>query len=206
MREKLLRDFLMLWSTVDPIGTLALFAALTAGAGAAERRRTAIRATLYSLAILVGAIVLGQLILVGLGIRLLSLEVAGGIILFLFGLQMIFGKATDGPVAGGAPEAGHDLAVFPLAVPSIASPGAIMAAIVLTDNDRYGPAQQVATTAVLVVVLAAACALMLLSGPVLRVLGANGAAILVRVMGMILAALSVEMVLRALGVGKWAGG
>jgi multiple antibiotic resistance protein len=55
-------------------------------------------------------------------------------------------------------------------------------------------------------VLAAACALMLLSGPVLRVIGANGAAILVRVMGMILAALSVELVLRALGVGKWAGG
>jgi multiple antibiotic resistance protein len=206
MREKLLRDFLMLWSTVDPIGTLALFAALTVGASAAERRRTAIRATLYSLAILVGAIVLGQLVLVGLGIRLLSLEVAGGIILFLFGLQMIFGKASDGPGAGNRPESGHDLAVFPLAVPSIASPGAIMAVILLTDNDRYGLVEQAATTAILVVVLAAACALMLLSGPVLRVIGANGAAILVRVMGMILAALSVELVLRALGVGKWAGG
>lgn len=202
MREKLLRDFLMLWSTVDPIGTLALFAGLTAGAGAAERRRTAIRATLYALAILVGAIVLGQAILSGLGIRMISLEVAGGIILFLFGLQMIFGTAGS---AGGGPETGHDLAVFPLAVPSIASPGAIMAAIVLTDNDRYGLGEQALTAGVLVVVLAATCALMLLSGPVLRILGANGAAILVRVMGMILAALSVELVLRALGVGKWSG-
>ena len=202
MREKLLRDFLMLWSTVDPIGTLALFAGLTAGAGATERRRTAIRATLYALAILVGAIVLGQAILSGLGIRMISLEVAGGIILFLFGLQMIFGTAGS---AGGGPETGHDLAVFPLAVPSIASPGAIMAAIVLTDNDRYGLGEQALTAGVLVVVLAATCALMLLSGPVLRILGANGAAILVRVMGMILAALSVELVLRALGVGKWSG-
>jgi multiple antibiotic resistance protein len=204
--EKLLRDFLMLWSTIDPIGTLALFAALMGGADAAVRRRTAIRATLYSLAILVGAIVLGQLILVGLGIRLLSLEVAGGIILFLFGLQMIFGKASEGPDGGRRPEAGHDAAVFPLAVPSIASPGAIMAVILLTDNDRYGLIEQAATTGVLLIVLAASCALMLLSAPVLRVLGVNGAAILVRVMGMILAALSVEMVLRALGVAKWAGG
>jgi multiple antibiotic resistance protein len=206
MTEKLLRDFLMLWSTIDPIGTLALFAALMAGADAAARRRTAIRATLYSLPILVGAIVLGQLVLVGLGIRLLSLEVAGGIILFLFGLQMIFGKASEGPGAGREPEAGHDAAVFPLAVPSIASPGAIMAVIVLTDNDLYGLVEQAATAGVLVIVLGASCALMLLSGPVLRVIGASGAAILVRVMGMILAALSVELVLGALGVAKWAGG
>lgn len=205
MKEKLLRDLLMLWSTVDPIGTLALFASLTAGRDPGVRRTIALRATLYALAILVGAIVLGQAILAGLGVRMISLEVAGGIILFLFGLQMIFGTA-GGAHAGVGPEAGHDLAVFPLAVPSIASPGAIMAVIVLTDNDRYGIGQQAATAVVLAIVLGATCALMLLADPVLRVLGENGAAILVRVMGMILAALSVELVLRALGVGKWAGG
>jgi len=205
MREKVLRDFLMLWSTVDPIGTLALFAGLTAGLDGAERRRIALRTTLYSLAILVGAIVLGQVILRGMGIRMISLEVAGGVILFLFGLQMIFGNATRSAGAGG-PESGHDLAVFPLAVPSIASPGAIMAAIVLTDNERYSIAQQAGTAGVLAIVLAATFVLMLLSGPALRVLGQSGAAILVKVMGMILAALSVELVLRALGVEKWAGG
>jgi multiple antibiotic resistance protein len=204
MKEKLLRDFLMLWSTIDPVGTLALFASLTSGRDRADRRSIAVRATVYAFAILVGAIVLGQAILAGLGVRMISLEVAGGIILFLFGLQMIFGTAAG--AHAGSPEKGHDLAVFPLAVPSTASPGAIMAAIVLTDNDRYGLGEQAATAAVLAIVLAATCALMLLSDPVLRVLGENGASILVRVMGMILAALSVELVLRALGVGKWAGG
>jgi multiple antibiotic resistance protein len=201
MTKQILRDFLMLWATIDPIGTLALFAGLAAPLAARERRRVALRATLYSAFILIGSIVIGQVILTGLGIRLISLQVAGGIILFLFGLQMIFGGgAGSGP---GQPEAGHDLAVFPLAVPSIAGPGAIMAAIVLTDNDLYSIPRQAITAGVLLAVLAITCALMLLSGPILRVLGHNGAAVLIRVMGMILAALSVELVMAALGIEKW---
>ncbi|MGH3056578.1 MAG: MarC family protein, partial [Gaiellaceae bacterium] len=134
MLEKSLRDAAMLWATIDPVVTLALFAALTVRLTAAERRYVALRATLYSALILVGSIVIGQFVLDLLGIRLISLQVAGGIILFLFALQMIFTGTESAP---GQPESGYDLAVFPLAVPSIASPGAIMAAIVLTDNDLY---------------------------------------------------------------------
>lgn len=201
MIEKSLRDAAMLWATIDPIGTLALFAALSARLTPADRRHVALRATLYSAIILVGSIVIGQVVLDLMGIRLISLQVAGGIILFLFGLQMIFGRGTES--APAEPESGHDLAVFPLAVPSIASPGAIMAAIVLTDNDLYTVAQQATTAAVLLGVLAVTCTLMLLSGPILRVIGRSGAAILVRVMGMVLAALSVELVMEALGLEKW---
>jgi multiple antibiotic resistance protein len=201
MLEKALRDAAMLWATIDPIGTLALFAALTASLTAVERRKVALRATLYSAAVLVGSIVVGQIVLDLMGIRLISLQVAGGIILFLFGLQMIFGSGTE--AAPAQPESGYDLAVFPLAVPSIASPGAIMAAIVLTDNDLYTVVQQATTAAVLLGVLAVTCTLMLLSGPILRVIGRNGAAILIRVMGMILAALSVELVMEALGLEQW---
>lgn len=91
--EKYIRDALMLWTTIDPIGTLSLFAALTAGLTAEMRKRTALKATLYATAILVGSIVIGQILLGGLGIQLVSLQIAGGIILFLFGLQMIFGTA-----------------------------------------------------------------------------------------------------------------
>ncbi|HSS44533.1 MAG TPA: MarC family protein [Thermoanaerobaculia bacterium] len=202
MMERLLRDALMLWSTIDPVGTLALFAALTPGLVAVERRRIALRATLYSGAILVGSMVIGQVVLSRMGIRLISLQVAGGIILFLFGLQMIFGGMTK--ASSQKPEAGHDLAVFPLAVPSIASPGAIMAVILLTDNEVYSVPQQLATGLVLLAILAITFAMMLFAGPILRVIGNSGAAILIRVMGMVLAALSVELVLAALGVGKWA--
>jgi len=202
MLEKYLGDALMFWATIDPIGTLSLFAALTAGMPAQRRSKTALRATLYSGAILIGAIVIGQFILNGLGIELLSLQVAGGIILFLFGLQMIFGDSHR--LVADQPEAGHDLAVFPLAVPSIASPGAIMAAIVLTDNRLYSIPVQVGTAALLVLVLGATYLAMRLSGPIVRVIGQNGAAILVRVMGLILAALSTQLVLDALGVAGFA--
>ena len=203
MLAKIVRDALILVTTVDPIGTLALFAALTGGLDDGRRRRIATRAILYAGAILLAAVLVGQLLLQGLGIRLISLQLAGGAILFLFAVQMIFSKDAGTP-SGEAPEEGHDLAVFPMAVPSIAGPGAIMAVILLTDNDLYNLPQQAATAGVLVAVLAGTWALMLLSGRVLRVIGRNGSAILVRVMGMLLAALSVELVMNALGVGGWA--
>jgi len=191
----------MIWTTIDPIGNVALFAGLTASLTRPERRRTALRASLYAAVILVLSVVAGQIILDAVGIHLHSLQVAGGIILFLFGLQMLFGQADASP---GSPEAGRDLAVFPLAVPSIAGPGAMMAVILLTDNDVYTVPEQVQTGVVLVVVLVLNYILLLLSDLVLRLIGRGGAAILVRVMGVILAALAVEIVLTALAVGSWA--
>jgi multiple antibiotic resistance protein len=202
MVEKITRDALLLFATIDPIGTLALFAALTGDLSPAARRGTAFRATLYAAVVLVGAVVVGQIILEHLNIRLISLQVAGGIVLFLFALKMVFGEEAG--QSGGEPEPGRDLAVFPLAVPSIASPGAIIAAIVLTDNHLHSVPDQAVTTSVLLTVLAITWGAMLLSGPALRVLGRNGSAILVRIMGLLLAALSVELVLSALGVARWA--
>ncbi|MDH4070324.1 MAG: MarC family protein, partial [Ignavibacteria bacterium] len=90
MTERLVQDALFFFATLDPIGTLALFAALTAGATTAERRRMARRSILYATAILIGSVVVGQFLLSALGVRLLSLQVAGGVILFLLGLQMLF--------------------------------------------------------------------------------------------------------------------
>jgi hypothetical protein len=92
-----------------------------------------------------------QVILDAIGIHMHSLKVAGGIILFLFGSQMLFGKMDEKP--GRSPEEGRDLAVFPLAVPSIAGGGAMMAVIVLTDNDVYTVPQRIETGVVLLVVL-----------------------------------------------------
>src|SRR5213083_491492 len=131
---KISKDFATLWTTIDPIGNVALFAGLTAALTRAERHWTALRACIYATIILVVAMTAGQVILDAIGIHMHSLKVAGGIILFLFGLQMLFGKME---AKAGSPEAGRDLAVFPLAVPSIAGPGAMMAVILLTDNDVY---------------------------------------------------------------------
>jgi len=166
-----------------------------------ERHSVARRATFYAAIILVVAVVIGQIILDAMGIRLLSLKVAGGIILFLFGLRMLFGSASR---EIDSHEKGHDLAVFPLAVPAIAGPGAIMAVILLTDNDVYSVPEQIQTAVVLLIVLGLTYVLLLVSDAILRVIGKQGAAIIVRVMGILLTALSVELVLSALSIGSWA--
>jgi len=162
---KISKDFATIWTTIDPIGNVAIFAGLTASLTRAERRRTALRATIYATVILVVAVVAGQIILDAIGIHLHSLKVAGGIILFLFGLQMLFGRVDAKP---GAPEPGRDLAVFPLAVPSIAGPGAMMAVILLTDNDVYTVAEQAQTGIILLVVLLLTYILLLFSDAILR--------------------------------------
>src|SRR5437660_12692502 len=89
---KISKDFATIWTTIDPIGNVAIFAGLTASLTPAERRRTALRATVYAAVILVVAVVAGQFILDAIGVQPPSPKVAGGIILFLFGLQMLFGR------------------------------------------------------------------------------------------------------------------
>jgi multiple antibiotic resistance protein len=196
--DHLLRDFLTLFVTIDPAGTLSLFLGLTAGMTASRRRRTAVRAIVYSGLILLAFMVGGQMLLNGLGIRLATFQLTGGIVLFLFGLQMIFGSGA-GEVKVGV-EAEHDLAVFPLAMPSIASPGSIMAVVLLTDNYRFSFTHQAVTAGVLVVVLVITLAAMLLAEPIHRIIGDEGAGILVRVMGLVLAALATEQAIEAITV------
>ena len=202
MAEMLLRHFMMMWTTVDPVGNLAIFSALTVSLSQVERRKVALRATVYAGVILIVAVVLGQILLDAIGIHLLSLKLAGGLILFVFSLKMLFGDIDSD---AGPPKPGRDIAVFPLAVPSIAGPGTIMAVIVLTDNDVYTITEQALTSLMLLAVLVITCVLFLLSEKVLRLIGRAGASILIRVMGIILAALSVELVMGALGIGVWAG-
>jgi multiple antibiotic resistance protein len=198
---KISKDFATLWTTIDPIGNVALFAGLTAGLTRAQRHWTALRGVIYATIILVAAGTVGQVILDAIGIHMHSLKVAGGIILFLFGVQMLFGKMDA--KTERSPEEGRDLAVFPLAVPSIAGPGAMMAVIVLTDNDVYTVPQRIETGVVLVLVLFITYILLLFSDAILKVIGRQGASVLVRVMGLILCSLAVEIVLTALGVGGW---
>ncbi|MGB5445458.1 MAG: MarC family protein [Psychromonas sp.] len=199
MIDKFIQDGLIIWATIDPIGTMALFTALTARLSPADRRRTAIKAIAYAAVILIGSIVIGQVILGAMGIRLVSFQLGGGIILFLFGLQMIF--SSDSQNAKKDPQ--HDMAVFPLAIPATATPGAILAVILLTDNHIHPITEQVVTTLIMLSVLAITLILLLLSDKIIKIIGAAGASILTRVMGMILAALSVELVMNALGIGQW---
>jgi len=200
---KISKDFATIWTTIDPIGNVAIFAGVTAALTRAERHRTALFGVIYASIILVAAGTVGQVILDAIGIHMHSLKVAGGIILFLFGVRMLFGQLDTKTEKSPSPEEGRDLAVFPIAVPAIAGPGAMMAVIVLTDNDVYTVPERLQTGVVLVVVLLITYLLLLFSDAILRVIGRQGASVLVRVMGLILCSLAVEIVLTALAVGSW---
>ena len=200
MFDKAIQDALILWATIDPIGTLAIFSALTAGMSVTQRRKTATRAVLYAGGVLISSLVIGQVLLTAMGISLLSFQLGGGIILFLFGLQMIF---TENDQSSGK-EPDHNVAIFPIAIPATATPGAILAVILLTDNQIYPIAQQLMTGLIVVATLAITWVMMFFSDRILAVIGSGGASLLTKIMGMILAALSVQLVMNAIGVEQWA--
>jgi multiple antibiotic resistance protein len=193
--EKYLRDIIILWATIDPISTLLIFVALTADRSQEERNRIALRATLYAAILLLGSIVLGQLLLTAMGISMVAFQLAGGIILFLFALKFIFGVLTEAP---GSLTSEEDIAVFPLAIPTIATPGAILAVIVLTDNRLFPLPVQLGTAVITILLLAITYLIMRASSQVLGIIGKQGAAMLVRVMGLVLAALSVQLIFDAI--------
>ena len=194
--QQIIHDFVLLFAVIDPIGTLLLFLAVTGGFSRKDRNRVALRAILYSGGVMLLFLVVGQMLLGAMGIRLVSFQIAGGIILFLFGLKMIFGQ--DVSHSHDRAEPGHDIAVFPLAIPSMASPGAITAVVVLTDNRRYGFEEQAITAAVLVGVLIITYVLLRMANFLHHWLGDSGSVILIRVMGMILSALAVEIVIQGI--------
>jgi multiple antibiotic resistance protein len=192
MLDNAFTDFVTLWVTVDPIGTVPLFLSVADASSPRELRRTATQGVLVAAGVLLGFLVLGQFLLNAMGITIHSFQIAGGLILFKLGLSMIFAGHT---AHGAGPDQGGNVAIFPLAMPFIAGPGAILAVVVLTDNDRFSVLEQTRTAIVLLVVLLAQWILLMAANPIRRRLGMNPIGVLSRVMGMILAALSVETVI-----------
>jgi len=192
--NELFFDFVTLWVTIDPVGTVPLYLAVTKDLPAQARKRAAMRATLIAFCILAGFLYLGQYLLEVMRIEMLSFQIAGGIVLFLFALSMIFDKSSG---TSAPADEGHDVAVFPLAMPSIATPGALLSVVVLTDNNTHNFFQETLTCAVMALVLALTLVMMLLSDKFIALIGRSGANILSRVMGMILSAVAVEMVYSA---------
>ncbi|MFG0319567.1 MAG: MarC family protein [Planctomycetota bacterium JB042] len=180
--------FIYFFAVIDPIGTVPVFIAVTRE-HQDHRRRIAFVATAIAAGILVSFVVVGEIVLTAMGISLAAFQVAGGIVLFLFALSMIFGSSKPEDECQLAEQAA-DTAVFPLAVPSIASPGAMLAAVLLTENARFSLVQQAATTATMLAVLLVTLGLMLVAGRVHRLVGDTGASVISRVMGLILASVA----------------
>lgn len=190
--------FVALFVVIDPIGLTPLFIALTSGMAARARRVIALRACLVALLLLTVFGVAGDAVLEFLGISLPAFRIAGGILLFLTALDMLFErrKQRREDQADSAPEA-EDPSVFPLAMPLIAGPGAIATMILLTGSAETG-GEIVLIHAVMLAVLACVLALFLLAGGLERLLGGVGINVVTRLLGMLLAALSVQFVIDGL--------
>lgn len=202
-------QLLTLWAVLDPISHLPLYLTATTGLRTTERRRAAVVAIFFAVLVLVAFGVGGQYLLHAMGISLLSFQISGGIILFLFALSMVLGEQKSVPVpdsnANGNSTPGENIAlsiaVYPLAIPIIAGPGSMLSMVVLIDNNRFSLSAQVTTFLALAVVLSAMLGMFLIGSAVERFIGHAGTQLIRKVMGLILAALAVNLVLSA--VASW---
>ena len=193
----LITAFVTMFVVIDPIGLAPLFVALTQGMSDQARRRIAIRATLTGVLILLAFAAFGEALLSFIGISMPAFRVAGGVLLFLTALDMLFERRTKRREDQSEEDDHDDPSVFPLAIPLIAGPGAI-ASVILLMGQRPGVEGTImvlgATGAVLLIVLGFFFA----SGIIERALGRTGITVVTRLLGMLLAALSVQFVLDGL--------
>jgi len=197
--NELIATFIFFFAVIDPIGTVPVFIAVTSHYDAHIKRKIAIKATLVSAIILVFFVVAGEVILTAIDIPLSAFQIAGGIVLFLFALTMIFGESKPEQEVKLVDNA-TQTAIFPLAVPSIASPGAMLAAVMMTENSQFNLLEQAETTAVMLSVLLIVLILMLAASSIHRLIGNSGASIISRVMGLILASVATANVLAGIKV------
>lgn len=188
----ILEEFVMLFAVVDPIGSIPVFLAIAASLPAEKHASIAIRAVLIAWAVLLFFIVFGQIFLEAIGVSLLSFQLAGSLVLLLFGLNMIFGEARPEGEVTLTTKSDVELAVYPLALPSIASPGALMSVVLLTDNRSTPLVEQAITTGMITVVLLITLGALLLATRVHKLIGNAGSSIISRVMGLIIAAIAME--------------
>jgi multiple antibiotic resistance protein len=186
---------------IDPPGCAPIFASLTRGTSAAHRRAMAVRSSLIAWGVLMFFALLGKPMLGALGIELASFRIAGGVMLFMIALDMVFERRTQrrevrAQSIEGTPQA-EDISVFPMAIPMIAGPGSIASAMLWVS--RADDAGQVATVlAAITVVILLTLVTLLAAGPIMRVLGDRIEAMITRILGVILAALAAQFIVDGL--------
>lgn len=190
----LIATFIFFFAVIDPIGTVPVFIAVTRGFSDKEKRKIALRAVLTSALVLLFFIAVGEIILNAINIPLSAFEIAGGIVLFLFALTMIFGEGKPAEEKKMI-DSISETAIFPLAIPSIASPGAMLAAVLLTENDKYSIMEQLQSSIAMLAVLGVVLLLLLGARKIHKYIGDSGASIISRIMGLILASIAVFSVL-----------
>jgi multiple antibiotic resistance protein len=195
--NEIITTILFLFAVIDPLGSVPVYLEATKQLSKRDQKRVAFRAPLIAFVVLLIFIVVGQIVLDGMEVSLDAFQISGGVILFLFALTMVFGE--------GKPESEKhmitdykDVTIFPVAIPSIASPGAIMAVVLMTDNNLYTFEQQVMTTVLVFIVIVLTCLLLLAANKVQEKVGEYGITVVSKVMGLILASYAVQSILTGL--------
>ena len=193
-----LNAFVVLFVVVDPVGNAPIFAALTRGLSEAERRRTAIKGVVLAAAILLVFFAVGNGLLVALGIGIPAFRIAGGLLLLMIAIDMVFARQSGlrGATASERAEAHErdDLSIFPLAFPLLAGPGAITTVLLMASQGGKWTDQGIRLAIILVVLLLALGSL-LLTARIVKLLGETGANVIDRLLGLILAAIAVQFVI-----------
>jgi multiple antibiotic resistance protein len=189
-----IRAFILLFAVIDPIGTLPVFLGISGGYDKATQRKIAGLATLIAAGILLFFIVVGQVLIEHMNISLPAFQVSGGLVLLIFALSMVFGKGHGDDTQKEAADYKH-VAVFPMAIPALASPGAILAVVLLTDNNVYSIGQQIITTLITFTILLITYLLLLAAGRIQKAIGNTGITVITKIMGILLCSLAIESML-----------
>jgi multiple antibiotic resistance protein len=201
MIELFISAFVTLFVVIDPPGCAPIYASITADANAQQRRSMAIRSVIVAGGILLVFALFGEALLSSLHIELNSFRIAGGIMLFLIALDMVFEKRTErreqrAQKVIDTPEI-EDVSIFPMAMPMIAGPGSI-ASVMLLVSQNEGLDRALTILAALVAVLLLTLLALLTAGPLMKLLGAKAEAVITRLLGVLLAALAAQFVIDGL--------
>ena len=203
--ERLVNMFIVLLVVVDPVGVTPVFGALTRGGGDLHRRRMALKGTALAALILLLFAFIGDWLLETLGITLPAFKIAGGILLFLIAIDMVFARQSGGRSTTGREEEEarfkEDISVFPLAFPLIAGPGALTTILLMVGESHGRPLYFVSMIGVLMLVLLLTLVCLLGAGRLMKLLGETGANVMDRLFGVILAALAVQFVIDGVRAG-----
>jgi multiple antibiotic resistance protein len=199
MFDELVKFFVVLLVVVEPLSLLPVLAGLTQGADDAYRRRMSVKAVGLSAVVCLLFAVGGTALLDLLGISVHAFKVGGGILLFLLAIEMVFARPSGARsiTPGEDAEAHHrgDISVFPLAFPLISGPGALAVILLAFAGVPMASLQFLLQIGVILLVLAITLGLMLMTGPVMRVVGVTGGAVAGRLLGVLLAALASQFVM-----------
>lgn len=203
MLTELVKFFILFFVVVEPLSIVPVFTSLTAGANEQYRRSMALRAVSISAIILLIFALVGQPFLATMGISLQAFRIFGGLVLFLIALEMVFARESGTRTSSDEQEESRrraDISVFPLAFPLISGPGALVTILLWLAPVSIvsHPLLFAGLAASAALVLAITLGLMLIAGPLMRIVGVTGANVVSRLLGVVLGALAVQFVLDGL--------